>query len=591
MKTSTAGMCVCLAVWLSAAGCGYLSNDPFFEGYGEIEGRLLAGGDPVPDALVFVQGDAGRAVRTGPTGLFGLNTVEAGQGRRLVAMWGASLGLQKGFDLAGEGRIQAGDLTLEPLGTLEGTVRLPDPSEAEVAVIGTPFVGKPDGLGRFQILVPAGRWELEVRAGGHLTQRLEEVEVAAGESRTVGEVAPRQDPGYTCTGTELRVERATQGGGGAIDILFVVDNSNSMVGEQLALATSFAHFVEVLDDGGMDYHVAVITTGMESAGCPRCTDLITVNCMNETGENGRFQDRLGENVGTLEQPDFVFETDRSCRVVERDNLSCFYDGSEGTGTALVGVNGCGYERGLAGMRTALGDLATSYNQGFLRDYARLAVILVSDEEDCGEVGDVSEGLVGVGGDICYYAARGAGPEGETVHPDDPHGRAYALTPVSDYAEFLWSLKPVPSLATFSAIVGVTDPSRPEDTRITYSLDGDRWAVDEACTTPGCTGNFCFAKPGTRYIEMARMTGGVVESICQQDFSAPMVRVAGTATGYRRIFSLLREPIDPGAIEVRVEGEAASGWRYLEAQRAIQFEESATPRPYALVEIRYEVACR
>jgi hypothetical protein len=38
---------------------------------------------------------------------------------------------------------------------------------------------------------------------------------------------------------------------------------------------------------------------------------------------------------------------------------------------------------------------------------------ISDEDDCGKVGDVAENLQqsGIMGEVCYYASKGIGPDG------------------------------------------------------------------------------------------------------------------------------------------------------------------------------------
>jgi hypothetical protein len=311
-----------------------------------------------------------------------------------------------------------------------------------------------------------------------------------------------------------------------------------MVGEQTQLAESFRVFSDKLEESfDADYHIAVVTTGMQSKGCPPCDPpFIPGSCLNETGENGRFQDRIGKNIGTISDPVFTFRSDPACRVVTPANKHCFYDETSREGIALVGVNGCGYEKGLAPMRRALeDDLLNTYNSNFLRDDATLGVIVISDEEDCGEVGDVTENLGSAMGNICYFAAKAIGPEGETSHPDDPNQKTYDLTPVEDYYDFLMGLKNNrKGMVKFAAIVGVNDVAEPSGTTTEYTWNVDvpnpRWDVDDACVTQGCPGRYCFAKPGTRYIKMASMFGlckhGFVDTICQSDFSDTMQMVAG-----------------------------------------------------------------
>jgi hypothetical protein len=319
----------------------------------------------------------------------------------------------------------------------------------------------------------------------------------------------------------------------SLDILFVVDNSGSMAGEQRQLAESFHGFASVLDERFEDYHIAVITTGMESGACPLCNSNLNQSCVNETGEHGRFQNRRGWYEGPEEAPIYQVEaSDPSCKVVTRDNQDCFYDEVTGRGTVFVGIYGCGYERGLSAIRRALGkELLEGWNAGFLRDDAMLAVIVISDEDDCGEVGEVYE-LTKDGGNICYFASKGVGPEGETVHPDDPNQKPYQLTPVEEYKDFLMKLKGNrPGMVKFTAVTGVKDINDLSSTTIEYEQGlRDFWQVVNACNTPGCTSDECLACPGTRYVMLAQAFGlgvhGQVDTICQDDFSNTMECTAG-----------------------------------------------------------------
>jgi hypothetical protein len=364
----------------------------------------------------------------------------------------------------------------------------------------------------------------------------------------------------------------------AADVLFLIDNSASMVGEQRQLGESFALLADRLEDSfGLDYHIGVITTGMESMGCPPCGGPVMMSCMNETGETGRFQDRIGHNQGTIDEPDYSFRTDPACgRVISASNKNCIYDSSQDEGIALVGVNGCGYERGLAAIRIALGSLEPTYNAGFLRDEAVLMVVVVSDEDDCGEVGDITEGLAGIGGSACYYAAKGVDPDGAF---NDPEGKPYHLTPVEDYYNFLMGLKNNKrGMVKFAAIVGVSDVDDPSTTTIDYFWDANmsRWNIVDACNTPGCTGHYCFASPGTRYIRLAQMFGlgqnGLVDTICQNDFS-PVMQALGNFVGCPQRLVLSRPPADYERLMLLLNGTPVS--RY-SCNQGEEFEECTGP---------------
>ncbi len=345
------------------------------------------------------------------------------------------------------------------------------------------------------------------------------------------------------------------------DILFVIDNSGSMVGEQGQLGQSFSAFTSELENYfGGDYHIAIVSTGMESPGCPPCDTVITQSCMNETGENGRFQDRIGYNQGTIDMPDYIFTTDPQCsRVVDSTTKWCFYDTSQSRGFAMVGVNGCGYERGLAPIKVALDTLlAGTYNGGFLRENATLVVVVISDEDDCGEVGDVTEGMPGIGGNSCYFAAKGVDPDGAF---NDPEGKQYRLTPVEDYYNFLLRLKGNrEGMVKFAAIVGIKDTQDLSTTTIEYFWDDghSRWDIEPACTTAGCSGEFCSAKPGTRYVKLAQLFGigknGFIDTICQNDFSSTMQEL-GTFVACPKVFLLSEAILDPDLANILINGTA------------------------------------
>ncbi|HUU01944.1 MAG TPA: hypothetical protein VM425_10910 [Myxococcota bacterium] len=334
-----------------------------------------------------------------------------------------------------------------------------------------------------------------------------------------------------------------------IDVLFVIDNAESMTGKQAQLEGSIKYFVEELEDlFGSQYHIAVITTGMESDACP-----------DKTGEGGRFQDRLGHIAWSGSEPIFDFTRDQSCRVVAGDNLKCLYDEAEERGTALVGVSGCPYRRGLAAMRRALGaDLLGSYNTGFLRADVPLVVILISDGEDCGEPGEVSEGIPGLDERICSYAAKGAGPAGGTYYPGDPERRQYRLTPVAEYFDFLMDLKDnKQGMVRFAAIVGVKDTEDLSSTSIDYAGSEPDAAVLLACSIADCPYGNCEALPGTRAIRLAQMFGigtfGFVDTICREDFSNTIEELAPFVS-CPRIFMLSEPMLDPDLATIMFDEE-------------------------------------
>jgi hypothetical protein len=117
----------------------------------------------------------------------------------------------------------------------------------------------------------------------------------------------------------------------ATDVLFVVDNSDSVLGEQAALVDGFAAFIGLADELALDYRIGVITTDLAAGG---------------------------QLVGDVVHP---------------GSVSAFAD------HAKVGVGGPDQERGLAAAAMSLTDPEAFL--GHLRPDAFLVLVFVSDEDD------------------------------------------------------------------------------------------------------------------------------------------------------------------------------------------------------------------
>lgn len=167
----------------------------------------------------------------------------------------------------------------------------------------------------------------------------------------------------------FQTDRFIQDPQSKVDVLFVIDNSGSMMEEQQSLADNFKAFLSAAQAQGIDYHVAVTTTGIESSpggwsACPGGAD---------GGENGRLfpADNSSQRIIDLNTPD-----------------------AEAVFARNVKVGWCHWhEQGLLGAYRALSDpllsrtddartaLANDGNAGFLRADAKLAIVFVTDEED------------------------------------------------------------------------------------------------------------------------------------------------------------------------------------------------------------------
>jgi len=175
-----------------------------------------------------------------------------------------------------------------------------------------------------------------------------------------GDDAPRVDAGVVST------QRCQK-----MDLLFVVDDSGSMQQEQDNLAANFPQFAAVLDqymvEAGLplDYRVAITTTGRDVAYTEVLPPPFSTSLpMNESGDDGAFRQSCGMTRRWLERTDPSVPTTFAC-------------------AADVGTSGPSLEMPLYTSELALGArVADGTNAGFLRDDALLAIVYLTDEDDC-----------------------------------------------------------------------------------------------------------------------------------------------------------------------------------------------------------------
>ena len=248
-----------------------------------------------------------------------------------------------------------------------------------------------------------------------------------------------------------------------LDILFVVDNSPSMLDDQQSLAVSFPRMIDVLQtlDGGLpNLHIGVVTSdlGTSSSGsataAPPIGSGLPGACVG-WGDDGVLVQ--GQNI-----------TDRYISDVAGDDgtRTTNYTGAlrdAFASLALVGDTGCGFEQHLRAMQRGLEHPA---NAGFLRADANLAVVIVADEDDC----SVADGAffsndTAMFGPLqsfrCFRFGVQCAPDNPTtIGPKTgcvPRPAAPYIDEVDPFANALVQLKGDPRKVMVSGIVGDRDP--------------------------------------------------------------------------------------------------------------------------------------
>jgi MYXO-CTERM domain-containing protein len=176
---------------------------------------------------------------------------------------------------------------------------------------------------------------------------------------------------------ETRSAALAAGDPGNLDILFMIDNSSSMSTTQAKLLAQDPSFMKVLQgfpNGLPNIHVAVISSDLGAQ-----TDT-AIGC-TPTGDSGVFQSTpRGTCTSTTLSSGATFISnvggDANYTGKLEDVFSCI---------AYLGSQGCGFEHQLAAVARALGAdgmPAPTQNAGFLRPDAELAIILLTNEDDC-----------------------------------------------------------------------------------------------------------------------------------------------------------------------------------------------------------------
>ncbi len=320
--------------------------------------------------------------------------------------------------------------------------------------------------------------------------------------RRTGIVRPR-----TGFGIEIR---AGNDGYSDVDLLLVVDDSQSMQQEQASLAARISDLVRDLTatrpgrPSAESVRIAVTTTNLGFSGEPT-----TISACQGRGDDGELQIAAAE-CG-VSSPVLEYEVGQDAEAFA-STVGCL--------VRSVGVRGCGLEQQLgAGVRS----LERAADHGFPRADAILAVLVLTDEEDCtvAQPREFFPRLPDAADVYCQRVAQGidgydprwlASPEEivRRLQGDRPDG-AFVFAAITGIPPTASGLTPAEILRHPDMRYGEiasTDPTRPG--QIVWEPVCRRRA-------PGSTTDET-AAPALRIVEAAsHVEGAVVHSICSDDF--------------------------------------------------------------------------
>ncbi|MBI5501196.1 MAG: hypothetical protein HY907_13200 [Deltaproteobacteria bacterium] len=326
----------------------------------------------------------------------------------------------------------------------------------------------------------------------------------------------------TTTGVTIRVEQV---GVIRVDIVVLVDNSGSMSQEQAALTQRFPELIrelidpEINPETGRPFHppvedlnIGVISSDMGTAGYR-----VSTCAISDVGDNGCFRSTPSPAVLDCEAtyPAFLSRNETNAAIYDADTMAHDF-----TCIATLGTQGCGFEQQFKAMRAATTtDPETGIcNRGFLRPDALLALVWVTDEEDCSVRPDHNEMFDPSRDDLGHLNIR-CFTHSEFVESVEDYVNAFRALkgPLDQDKIVLGMIVGVPPEAP--ACIGTGD--RLESCLGVPAMTAAIDPTDPTSLIPSCNTSMGQAFPPRRFVQMAQSFGSsaIVDSICKTDWTA------------------------------------------------------------------------
>ena len=311
-----------------------------------------------------------------------------------------------------------------------------------------------------------------------------------------------------------------------LDLLFMIDDSPSMSEEQANLARNFPRLIEALKNlpaGFPDLHLGVLSSDMGAGAAP-----LVGGCATSLGDRGVLQVRGGCGLDPSKGRYLISQNGGTQNNFEGDIAGVF------ACLATLGTAGCGFEHQLQSVRMALSGFVAD-NAGFLRSDAHLAVVYITDEDDCSapanstlfeDFSNTSQDTslrCSLAGHLCDGKAPPAAlfstPLANCSAAPDGGGK---LIPVSTFIDEMKQLR------TQSVSVSVIGGWPADVASASYAI-----GYDTGSSSPELIGSLpiCRSANGKAVVELrmkqfvdAFGPAGQIMSICQDDFSNAMTQI-------------------------------------------------------------------
>lgn len=365
-----------------------------------------------------------------------------------------------------------------------------------------------------------------------------------------------------------------------LDILFVIDNSASTADKQSEFAASFPAFMTALDTfpgGRPNVHIGVVNTTVDIGVSGFSSSSPPGGCPSpDPNDNGLLQQNTSCTAGPTDRY-FVDVSDGSGGRVTN------YTGDLATAfscQAQIGDAGCGFEAPLFAIQRAL-DGTNPQNAGFLRPDADLAIVILTDEDDC-SASDPSIFMLPASRlsdfscqplyayDCDQPITEGSGSATYTnckvrtnSYLADPDAIAQALATIKDPSQTAVALiagPPETTIQTGDLDVGGVNSIHQDPALLPSCVrDLGSGSAMESCTGSGsdaqCTGteDYEIGRPAIRLSAFASHYGSKASfhSVCQPDYEQTLTDIEGTMS--MMLSPCLDSSVDPTDTDAAMPG--------------------------------------